>query len=134
MMGVDKNNDDGKFPMVHSMLVDNKYMVIGTHVDDSLYEKITRGQYVDFGKLIPRDRLANEEDNRLELIFKNGKAYWIPAHESVAINSLAQWEQAFRVFSNIYTKEHPYRSSEYRVQSCHSHHVNVIYLEQYLSI
>ena len=34
------------------------------------------------------------------------------AGETVTINSFSKWEQAFRIFSNIYTKEHPNRASE----------------------
>ena len=49
---------------------------------------------------------------KLELIVRNGRTYWIPVSEVGTINSFARWEQAFRIFSNIYTRYHPAKSSE----------------------
>ena len=43
---------------------------------------------------------------------KNGKTFWSPVHEIVTINGFSRWEQAFHIYSNIYTKAHPHRSSE----------------------
>ena len=93
--------------------VDDDYMVIGGHIDEALSTKIKKGDYVDFRKLLPHDQIVAEEDSRMELIFKGGKAYWVPATREVsAINSFTKWEQAFRIFSNIYTREHPNRAPE----------------------
>ena len=50
---------------------------------------------------------------RLELIYKEGKAFWVPAKGAgVTINGFVQWEQVFRVYSNVYTKEHSHHASE----------------------
>ena len=57
--------------------VDEDYMVIGGHIDDALSAKIKKGEYIDFGKLLPRDRIVVEEDSCMELVMKNGKAFWI---------------------------------------------------------
>ena len=51
-------------------LVDEEYMVIGGHVDSELQEKIINFEYVDFSKLIPRDRVAKIEDQRMELVMR----------------------------------------------------------------
>ena len=115
-------------PMVHSMLVDDKYWVVGAHTEDTLHDKIIRGEYVDFGKLIPKDHITGEDKNRMELIYKNGRAYWVPAKQTVAINSFARWEQAFRVYSNIYTKEHPHRSSELIEYNHVMHTISMLYI------
>ena len=48
----------------------------------------------------------------MEMIYKNGKTFWSPVSVSVSINSYVKWEQAFRVFSNIYCKANPTRSAE----------------------
>ena len=51
----------------------------------------------------------------MELINKGGMTYWIPAGSSrdvSAINSFARWEQAFRVYSNVYTRGNPHRAAE----------------------
>ena len=37
-----------------------------------MQNRIISGEYVDFGKLIPRDRILAEDDARMELTLKNG--------------------------------------------------------------
>ena len=93
------NND-----YIQSFMIDDEYMLVGAHVDEATYNKIIEGKYVDFGKLIPHDRIAVEEDQRLEMIIRGGKTYWVPATETTSISNVIKWEQAFRVYSNIYTK------------------------------
>ena len=94
-------------------MMDEEYLVIGSHIDVTVQEKIINGEYIDFGKLIPKDRVvSSEEDNRLELVIRNGKTFWLPVTESVQINSFSKWEQAFRIYANVYTRKHPHRSSE----------------------
>ena len=94
-------------------MMDEDYLVIGAHIDESMQQKIVRGEYIDFGKLLPRDKIiSSEEDNRLELVIRNGKTIWLPVSESVTINNFSKWEQAFRIYSNMYTKRYPEKSSE----------------------
>ena len=52
----------------HSSIVDEKYIAMGLLVDQNLKEKIWKGEFVDFARLLPRNRLSSEE-TRLELIF-----------------------------------------------------------------
>ena len=104
---VDINNS-----FVHSAMVDEEYMVIGGHLDDPTIGKIVNGEYVDFGKLVPRDKILTEEDGRLEMVIRGGRTFWVPVNEGVNISGFTRWEQAFHVFSNIYTKTHPHRSAE----------------------
>ena len=97
--------------------MDESYLVVGNYVEESLRLRIINGEYVDFARLLPRDRVSLEEDNRMELINKNGHTYFVPAAnkgtgENQGISSFSRWEQAFRVFSNIYTNQYPHRSSE----------------------
>ena len=57
-----------------SALIDEGYIVVGGHIDDSLVAKISRGEYVDFGKLLPKDRIvAADEDCRLEWYTKTAE-------------------------------------------------------------
>ena len=51
---------------------DDEYMVIGGHVDPLIQERILNFEYVDFSKLIPRDRVAKFEDTRFELVVRRG--------------------------------------------------------------
>ena len=114
-------NIENKF--FHSSMVDETYQLIGSHIDLNTQEKIVRGEYVYFSRLIPKDNVLTVDDNRYEMVIRDGKTYWIPAssHESRAISGFNRWEQAFRVFSDIYMKAHPQRASEL-VQYCHLIH------------
>ena len=99
---------------VHSAMVDESYHLVGSHIDEHMQERIIRGEYIDFGRLVPKDRILVANDQRYEMVVREGKTYWLPVnlHESTAISNYDRWEQAFRVFSEIYMKAHPYRSSE----------------------
>ena len=62
-----------------------------------------------------RDRILVEEDNRLELVNRGGRTYFVPATASVdsmSISSFGHWEQSYRVFVTIYTNFFPNRASE----------------------
>ena len=97
----------------HSIVkIDQKYQLVGSHLDDALKEKIAWGEYIDFGKLLLKDHILAEEDERLELIIKQGKTFWSPVSESVAINGYNRWEQAFHIYSDIYTQCNPHCTSE----------------------
>ena len=76
--------------------------------------KIEAGDYVDLAKLLPKDRVKMEDDNRLEMVNKGGYSYWVPMaeRESTLINSFNKWEQAFRVYMNIYVGTHPGKATE----------------------
>ena len=99
--------------MVHSMMVDEKYMSVASHIDVQTKTKIIEGQYVDFAKLVPRDKIISEEDNRVQLVMHSGGTYFVPAKDnSTNISGLGRWDQAFRVYSNVYCKANPCRATE----------------------
>ena len=108
--------------------MDEDYLVIGGHVDEALAAKIVNGEYVDFGKLIPKDRILTEEDGRMELVHQEGKTYWVPVSDTTSINNFSKWEQAFRIYANIYTRAHPQRSSELIQYNHVIHAVSLTYL------
>ena len=97
----------------HSSVVDENYMIVGAHVDSATNEKIRKGEYVDFSHLLPKEKLDRDEA-KLELVHRAGQTYFIPAERDSgnSITSFHKWEQAFRVFSNLYCLEHPDRSTE----------------------
>ena len=96
------------------VLVDEEYLVVGNYVDDLTKRKIGNGEYVDFSKLLPKDKVGMEEDHHMEMINKGGMFYWVPVsdHENAAISNFNKWEQVFRVYMNIYTYFHPSRAGE----------------------
>ena len=109
-------NNWGQYRVTQSAAVDENYMVVGTHVDQSLQQKIINNEYVDFSKLLPRNRGMSSaaEDHRMELVSKGGLTYFMPVsdREVTQISNFSKWEQAFRVFSNVYTRAYPHRASE----------------------
>ena len=40
----------------------------------------------------------------MELVICNGHTYYVPVCKTTSISNFQRWEQAFRVFANIYTK------------------------------
>ena len=81
--------------MFHSAIVDENYIVVGAHIDLSTREKIKNSKYVDFAKLLPRDK--SPDDHRLELVNKGGQTYFVPVTDRnvQGITGLGKWEQAF---------------------------------------
>ena len=67
--------------LFHSVLVDKDYLVVGTHVDEATKRKITMGDYVDFSKLIPQNKVSAEDNHRMEIINYGGQTFWIPASD-----------------------------------------------------
>ena len=101
----------------HAMVnsVDDQYLVIGANVDPALRQKIFRHEYIDFARLLPKDRVVKEDDHRMELVNKGGYTYFVPVSDrecTSSISSFSGWEQAFRVFSNVYTKFFPDRATQ----------------------
>ena len=62
------------------MMVDEQYSVVALHVDEATYNKIVTGQYVDFAKLIPKDKI-DDEDEVLQLVRRNGQTFYAPVKE-----------------------------------------------------
>ena len=101
---------------LHSAFVDEEYLVMGSHVEEAMVKRILNHEFVDFAKLLPRDKIRGEDDDfqHMELINKGGMTYWslVSSKEVSIISSFAKLEVAFRVFSNIYTSEYPHKSTE----------------------
>ena len=89
-------------------------MTMGTYLDKAIIEKIVAGEYVDFARLLPRDKMLMQDDHRMEIVNKGGLTYFVPLadREIGTINSFARWEQAFRIYSNVYSKRFPHRATE----------------------
>ena len=100
---------------LQSAAVDENYMVIGAHLDNSVKQKIVNHEYVDFSRLLPQDRVTREEDHRMELVNRGGSTFFIPVADREnqgGITGFPKWEQVFRIFSNVYTKYYPDRATE----------------------
>ena len=99
----------------HSAQVDENYLVVGAHLDKSLIEKIINNEYVNFARLLPKDRaVVKDEDHRLEIVNKGGFTYFVLVsdRECGSISGFHKWEQAFRIFSQVYTGQFPHKLSK----------------------
>ena len=69
---------------------------------------------VDFSKLLAKGKSLKEDEQRLEIVSKNGMTFLAPISDGdlVHINSYAKWEQAFRVYSNILTTKFPGKATK----------------------
>ena len=110
--GMYKDQIDVQNEFVHSAMVDESYMLVAAHIDDTTVSRIEQGKYVDFAKLLARDKLMEEAGPEYKLIIKGGNSIYVPASEGTTISSFNRWEQAFRVFSDIYTRVNPKRAAE----------------------
>ena len=101
---------------ITAALMDEDYCVVASHLEDSMIKRIQSFEYVDFSKLLPRDRLAREGDNNLvEIVNKDGHTYLAPStadKNHTAITSFGKWEQAFRVYSDVLTRRYPFKAGE----------------------
>ena len=63
---------------------------------------------------MPKDKINTEDDVHMEMVNRGGMSYWIPVsdRELTSINSYGRWEQAFRVYNNVYTAYHPAKAGE----------------------
>ena len=102
-------------PVQAAGAVDDNYMVVGAHIDAGLKQRIVNHEYMDSAHLLPKDRISQEEDHGMKLVNKGGFTYFAPVSDrenAGSITSFSRWEQAFRVFSNVYTKYYPNRATE----------------------
>ena len=97
---------------LHSVLVDEGYSDVASHVDEVTRRKIITCEYVDFSKLLPSDKSEDLEDEPMRMVNRDGVPAWAPARDRDPVNSFTRWEQAFRVYSNIYTEVFPRKAAE----------------------
>ena len=110
--------------------IDDDYLTVAAHLDTAICDKIVKGEYIDFAKLIAKDKIINDEDSRMEMINKGGVLYWVPVseREKTEIINICWWNQAFRVYSNVYSRCHPHRAAELVEYSHVIHNVALTYV------
>ena len=104
----------GKVDQLTIAQIDEDYQMIDAHIDVALRKKIINIEYVDFAKLLAKGRSYGEDEQRLELVNKNGVTFLTTASskDDVQIVSYFKWEQAFRIYSNVLTSKFPNKSTE----------------------
>ena len=112
--------DESPLPLVHdsqiklqsSLDIDDEFFHVTCHVDSAIRAKIERGDFVDLEKLLPKYRIKNLNDNKLDLVYRDGHSFFVPAQSENCINSIRRWEQAFRIYATIYSQANPSRAAE----------------------
>ena len=96
--------------------VDNDYLLVASHLDKNMRTRILNYEYVDFAKLLRKDWFGpgtKDEQRRMIMVNKGGMTFWVPAiDKSYAINNYACWDQAFRVYLDVFTGRYPERTNE----------------------
>ena len=91
--------------------MDEEFFHISCHIDQSIRDKIEKGEFVELEKLLPRTSL--ESDDRMELVNREGQMFFVPAtNKENKIRNVRKWEQCFRVYAAIYSAANPHRSHE----------------------
>ena len=78
-------------------------------------DRIQKGEFVDLEKLLPKEKgnyLSADDGLSLEVVTKDGHAFLAPQREEKRINGIRRWDQAFRVYTTIFTHANPERASE----------------------
>ena len=93
---------------------DDNYFHLICHVDQSLKNRIERGEYIELEKLLPKRKSHGSlDDSRLEWVTKDGMTFLTPVHDRDSqIKGVRHWEQAFRVYAAIFCNANPTRSGE----------------------
>ena len=84
------------------------------HIDPATFIKIQRGEFVELEKLLPRKKgSSNEFEQKTELVFRDSQPVIVPhIDRSQTISGVRKWEQAFRIYTAIYSEANPSRSAE----------------------
>ena len=95
-------------------LNDDDFFHVTCHVDNMLRTKIERGEFVELERLLPKQRSISGggDDNRMNLIHKDGQVYFVPATVNNRIHNVRRWEQAFHIYAAIYSQANPSRAAE----------------------
>ena len=101
------------FNVVQGLDIDDQFFHITCHIEESVHKRIEAGAYVDLEKLLPKPKgRPGVNENKMELVYRDGHSYFIPAQQEGKINRVHRWEQAFRVYATIYSQANPSRSAE----------------------
>ena len=95
---LDPNND-----FMHSAMVDETYQQVASHVDLGTQAKIIKGEYVDFAKLVPKDRVMTNDDTRFEMRIKDGHSTGCLQIMKVWLLTITQGGSRLSVYSLIST-------------------------------
>ena len=94
---------------------DDDFFHVSCHVDETVAVKIEKTAFVELEKIRPKtpnSLQSSVDDNRMQLVNKDGHSYFVPFNRDNKINSVKKWDEAFRVYATIYTRANPHRAIE----------------------
>ena len=91
--------------------VDDQFFHVTCHIDETLRQKIEKGEFVELDRLL--HKVSNKvNEQRLDLIYKDRHSYFVPSAPDNKVNGIKKWEQAFRIYAAIYSQANPLRAAE----------------------
>ena len=111
---------DNQIQWLRNFDQDDEFFHVTCHVDDALKGKITRGEFIDLEKLLPKEKIGisggkvgGDDNSIFKFGMKEGHPFVTPANDSSGkITSVRRRDQAFRVYAAIYTDANMSRASE----------------------
>ena len=93
---------------------DDQFFHLTCHIEQGMKDKISRGEYVDLEKLLPKSRsqVMGTDEQHMQFVNCDGVSFLVPADKDNRINGVRRWDQAFRIYAAIYCKQNPSRSAE----------------------
>ena len=88
---VNKGLDMETVHQIGGLDVDDQFFHVTCHIEDSLREKIQQGEFVDLEKLLPKHSRGSLNDNKMDLIYKDGHSYFVLAQNDNKINGVRRW-------------------------------------------
>ena len=81
----------GKDKAIASIIVED-YQMIDAHLDENLRARILTFEYTDFAKLISKNRFNKDEDQRMEIVNRNGLSCLSPVSDNgISISNYIRW-------------------------------------------
>ena len=93
---------------------DDEFFYTNCHIDSVIREKIKLGKFVELEKLLVRRKGSRpKSEQKLDIISKDGVTSITSTEDRESrITNIHKWDQAFRVYTTIYTKANPERGAE----------------------
>lgn len=102
-------------PGSYDLTCDDKLFQLTAHVDDITLRMIQNGEYVEFSKLLPREKVVPAQDKgKFQIVDDDGKpafSQYVPK-DLYSISNFKKWELAFDIFAKIYSDSYPLRAPE----------------------
>ena len=76
-------NPELGFEHTNHLLCDESFFHYAAHVDKGLRDKIKKGEFIELEKLLQKNKCKGE-DNKIELLAKNGSTYCLPVGDGDA--------------------------------------------------